>query len=775
MDLYQKLIHVLKFLLDNRRGLPYALLTITIILSTYLLSVPSFPDKTSYREGDIAKSTVKVNRDIIYIDHQELAHLKEATYNKQKFIFDRDYHKLVQIVDRITNELRGIEGLPVNLQGVLQAKKKSQFLRKARTTIPHNDVLTLLQYRNKTTLRKWATKYATLIFDTYGILEEDLSSKLFIKMKNVGAEVETVHYGSGNSQRSPWNMDHVISRSKMFYYPYYGNLMSLKKKVDTKFPNRIPSVAKRIISRRILQLYSHRPFLTYNVTQTEKLRKAAVSKIRLEEKIIKKGTILLREGEPVDSDTLYKIQLVNKYHNQFSLKYILGTFIIQSIILLSLLFILLNIKEAKHKFKESNNAVLLFSILIAYMLYSFFLSRLSLDELMLALLLPSGMIGMLGSVVLGNYITIIMGFYFSIFIFLMHEQSLMSFLISFMSILSGIYAITLLEKRTQLIYSSAVIGLSISVIIIGLRLTDQLFILQDNMLFVFFAFLNGFFCVMFFSSILPLYEATFDITTKFRLLEYLDHDNFLIRKVAMETPATYTHTLMVMALSEKAVRAINGDVLLTRVGCLYHDIGKTSTPMFFAENRYSEEVNEAFQTMGPYQSAKIVIDHVTDGIRLAHEHKLPQAIINFIPEHHGTTTIQYFYHQALEEVAPKRSRKKKIQDPIEKVDKKLFQYPGPKPQTRETAVVMLADSIEAAARSIEFPSEANFIVMIDKIIEYKLMEKQFDECDLTFSDLRHARQAFIEVLLTISHTRPKYPDMVKMQKLEKTMAKNFEV
>ena len=268
----------------------------------------------------------------------------------------------------------------------------------------------------------------------------------------------------------------------------------------------------------------------------------------------------------------------------------------------------------------------------------------------------------------------------------------------------------------------------------------------------------------------------FNITTKFRLLEYLDHDNYLLRKVATETPATYTHTLMVMALSEKAVRAIKGNVLLTRVGCLYNDIGKTKNPLFFAENKYLDESAEEFKAAGPLKSAKIITNHVVDGIKLAHIHKLPKEIIDFIPEHHGTTTIQYFYHQALEEnkLKQKQARKNKSKKvTIKEVDKKDFQYPGPKPRSRETAIVMIADSLEAAVRSIENPSYEAFSDMIERIIENKLAENQFDECNLTFQDLKIAKEAFIEFLLSATHLRPKYPHMQDTKKLEEEITEKF--
>ncbi|MCS6972165.1 MAG: HDIG domain-containing protein, partial [Leptospiraceae bacterium] len=209
-------------------------------------------------------------------------------------------------------------------------------------------------------------------------------------------------------------------------------------------------------------------------------------------------------------------------------------------------------------------------------------------------------------------------------------------------------------------------------------------------------------------------------------------------------------------LSEAAVRAIGGDTLLTRVGCLYHDIGKLLNPEFYAENRHLYPESETFRNLDPYQSAQMIIRHVSDGIAMARDWRLPEKVIHFIPEHHGTTTIQYFYHKALEN----HRRGDRIPQ------RRDFQYPGPRPQSRETAVVMLADSVEAASRALEGASPADFAAVIDRIIQNKIAEEQLHEAPLTLGDLAQVRKAFLEVLVGTYHERPQYPTREQTRALE---------
>lgn len=238
------------------------------------------------------------------------------------------------------------------------------------------------------------------------------------------------------------------------------------------------------------------------------------------------------------------------------------------------------------------------------------------------------------------------------------------------------------------------------------------------------------------------------ITTSLQLHELARPTQPLLRQLLLRSPGTYHHSLMVSNLAEQAAERIGADALLTRVGAYYHDVGKTVRPYFFVENQM--DGMNVQNRLDPRTSAQIIISHVKDGLELARKHRVPRDVRAFIPEHQGTGLIKYFHHQALEEA----------EDPS-LVDEDDFRYPGPKPQSRETAIVMLADSCEAAVRATHPTSIEEVDKIVRRIINEKLASGELDECDLTTRDLDQIRSAFVEMLHGQFHPRIKYPEGVK--------------
>jgi len=243
-------------------------------------------------------------------------------------------------------------------------------------------------------------------------------------------------------------------------------------------------------------------------------------------------------------------------------------------------------------------------------------------------------------------------------------------------------------------------------------------------------------------------SSLLDVITQFQLMELSRPTHPLFRQLLLKAPGTYHHTLLVANMAEEAAGRIGADSLLARVGTYYHDIGKTARPFFFTENRVGA-VNP-HERLDPYTSAQIIISHVTDGLELAKKHRLPSAIAAFIPEHHGTGVTLAFYRMAVNQAG----------DDGESVRKKDFQYPGPKPQSRETAITMLADTCEARVRSAEPDSIDEIEEIIADTIRAKRDDGQLDECDLTLRDLKEIQAAFLRVLKGVFHPRVKYPEPV---------------
>ncbi|HWH24775.1 MAG TPA: HDIG domain-containing protein, partial [Candidatus Limnocylindria bacterium] len=250
----------------------------------------------------------------------------------------------------------------------------------------------------------------------------------------------------------------------------------------------------------------------------------------------------------------------------------------------------------------------------------------------------------------------------------------------------------------------------------------------------------------------------FGITTPFQLLELANPSQPLLRRLLLETPGTYHHSLMVGNLAERAAEAVGADSLLVRVAAYYHDIGKVTNPLAFIENQSGTD--NVHDELPPQESVALLKSHVAAGIDLAYQYRLPKTIIAFIPQHHGTALMSYFFARAKEiavEEAGARPGTPAAASVVAAVDHAAFRHAGPKPQTREAAILMLADSVEASVRSLTAQDEPAIRAMVSRIIHERLEDGQFDECDLTLRDLERIREAFVAQLLGMYHRRIEYP------------------
>ena len=243
-----------------------------------------------------------------------------------------------------------------------------------------------------------------------------------------------------------------------------------------------------------------------------------------------------------------------------------------------------------------------------------------------------------------------------------------------------------------------------------------------------------------------LYEKLFRFTSDVTLMELSNFNIKLLRQLSENAPGTFQHSIQVSNLAAAAAMKVGGNSLLVRTGAMYHDIGKLENPIFFTENQGSTNPHACL----PYeQSAKIIINHVHDGLRLADKHHLPAAIKDFISSHHGLSKAKYFYISY------------KNEHPNEEVDESMFTYPGPNPHSIETAILMMADAVEAASRSLPEYTEENIANLVDRIIDSQVAEGYFKECPITFKDINDIKNVFKEKLRTIYHARISYPELKK--------------
>lgn len=325
-----------------------------------------------------------------------------------------------------------------------------------------------------------------------------------------------------------------------------------------------------------------------------------------------------------------------------------------------------------------------------------------------------------------------------------------------LTLLSCLVASTMVGKvkdRMALMQAGLYAGIASSGAVAAWLLLHGDLLEWSSLLYVSLSLGGGLLAGFFVLGTLPLFEYAFEYTTDIKLLELADLDHPLLRELIVKAPGSYHHSMMVGSLCEAAAEAIGCNALLARVGSYYHDIGKTKNPGYFAENQRKGE--NPHDRLKPSMSAKIIRNHVTDGVKMAQAAGLPREIIDFIAQHHGTKLIAYFYHKATQQTDAG----------IESVDESMFRYPGPKPQTREAAICLLADGIEAASRAMSEPTPDKLKVLVQNMINHAFTEGQLDDCDLTLKDLNAIADAFMRILKGIYHHRPKYPsDKKKPQK-----------
>ncbi|PYK30975.1 MAG: hypothetical protein DME57_05270, partial [Verrucomicrobia bacterium] len=269
---------------------------------------------------------------------------------------------------------------------------------------------------------------------------------------------------------------------------------------------------------------------------------------------------------------------------------------------------------------------------------------------------------------------------------------------------------------------------------------------------------SGTLTAMIVGGALPLLENLFQITTDISWLELSDLNHPLLRRMTIEAPGTYHHSLVVANLAESAAEAIGVNATLSRVCSYFHDVGKLVKPEYFTENMNFER--NPHDDLAPSMSALIIIAHVKEGVDLALTHKLNQHIIDIIQQHHGTSLVYYFYQRALQQQQDARAGGKIMnirEEDIPEVQEESFRYPGPKPQTKESAIVSLADMVESASRSLEKPTPQKVEQLVNELIEERIADGQLDECDLTLGELRVIAERFRFTLMTMLHTRIAYP------------------
>lgn len=532
-----------------------------------------------------------------------------------------------------------------------------------------------------------------------------------------------------------------------------------------KYRDRLRSI-KSLSEKEVEAFYSAgeifvEPSVSYDSVATETAREAAAMNAEQHVVVLRRGQKVVDVGEVITSDTLSKIAAVRNYTTGSR---VLNRFLGLLLLVTALFWVAW--KFVQHRgvvprlaLSAERTFALIGFVVLVQTIISAFLFRLAdftavqnvrppmNDASILALAIPFATGSLLMTLLADRPTALFTGMLNAIIAGFIAPRGLEFTVFAALVSSVAVYGIGRYRSRQTVTVAGGLIGVAGALLAVAMiAFTQQPFIISTLLLAVSCGLLGGVITAAVTAVLLPVCETLFGILTDVKLLELSNADLPVLSQLALRAPGTNQHSHAVGQLAEEACRAVGGNGLLARIGALYHDIGKTAAPEHFVENQSGKNPHDRLK---PAQSAKIIISHVKYGVKLAKEIGLPQRIIDFIPQHHGTRTLHYFLKKAQAQALPD-----------EVVSENDFRYPGPKPQFKEAAIMMIADSCEAGVRSLADPSQENIRFIVTKIIDAILSDDQLDECDLTLRELTQVRESMIRSLSAMYHSRVDYPGFV---------------
>ena len=486
------------------------------------------------------------------------------------------------------------------------------------------------------------------------------------------------------------------------------------------------------------------PNAIFNETETEAARDSSLAVVADIADRVTGGDLLIRRGKQVDAD---KAGLLQAYAHEVQARAaergwlqaiipFLGRLVLVAAVIVLIYLFLFRFRPDVY---WSNNK--LFALLLIIGLELFLVNFIAVRLVNSVYLFPIAILSILVTVLFDSRLGVVMTLLVALLLGILNRFNFTIALITALAGMVACFSAGEIRRRSE-IYR-IIIFLSIAYVVIAL-VVESLKLSRggDVLAYCGYGLANGFISPMLAIGILPMFESLFGFSTNITLLELADLNQPLLKRLSMEAPGTYHHSIVLGTLAEAAAKAIGANPLLARVGAYYHDIGKMEIPEYFVENQLG--IRSKHESLNPTMSALVLASHVKKGRRLGEEAGLPDAILNFIEEHHGTTKMTYFLNKAREMGLPIESDQE-------------FRYPGPKPQSKETAILMLADSTEAASRTLENPTSARIRNLIQKLINDKFLSGELTESALTLKDLDDIKEAFVSILIGVFHHRIPYP------------------
>ncbi|MDD2554483.1 MAG: HDIG domain-containing protein [Desulfotomaculaceae bacterium] len=699
--LKNKLTAVLSFLIKQRKVRRGSAAVLFLFLFTLIMAFDFVPERIDLVVGQVSPKTYKAQKDLVFEYEDKTAEMRRIAAEKAEKIYAKDPQVSVAVQKDISDLFTRVSEIQEDT-GLDTAAKVSRLKSVLPFVIPEEDITGLASYQ---------------IQDTHAV-ENSLNNL-------VGGIMQA---GDGIIQDS-------LEEAKDTLYNQVSAL-NLAKPYD--------SFSKGAVGRFL------RPNTFINYEMTKQKQDEAMAAVPPAMISVMEGEKLIGEGEIITEEHMVKLQALGLVREKPQFTSILGVFLLVAMLMTTTLVYLY--QQNREIYKQAGLLYLLGMIVLVVMGVGKAIIAINVTQwpefsAQFGYMVPIAAAGMLIALLLDSRLAVLVVAVLSLLLGVMTGNQFRFAVVGFVGGITGVYSVSKLSQRSDLvragIYTSG--ANVVAIFIVGLVNGSPLALLISSSLAL--GVINGILSSILTNGFLPFLENTFRITSSVRLLEISNPNNVLLKRLLTEAPGTYHHSIIVGNLAESAADALGGDSLLVRVGAYYHDIGKCKRPYFFIENQMT--VDNPHDKITPSLSTLILTSHVKDGVEMAKEHKLPQGIIDIIEQHHGTSLVSYFYYKALEN------------DRTETITEEEFRYEGPKPRTRAAAIVMLADAVEAAVRSLQSPTQGRVEGLVRKIIKDKLNDGQLEECDLTFKDLGVIASSFVRVLSGVFHSRIEYPDMPK--------------
>lgn len=670
--------------------------------------------------GKVAERDVVASRELSYVDENATKIRRDARQRLVTAVFRYDRELTATLVDEYGEF---IDYLDNTMQSASSAQ---QFILEVQQ-----------QYPGVLEKKQLQALYAAS--DRAGILS--VSGSVFKQVVNEGltafpdagmekynqSDVELVRWKNDRAERVEVPKDSLLTWNDL--RTYVSNALTLMKK-NASMTDMVLVLVKPFL----------RENLVYQADESETKLEAAVKQVAPVLVVIEKGQKIIKRGFIITGENYTQLEALASSGVYIDIRHFLGTLLFLIILAISSYYIFSSgISGGMPEYRNAVIMVVSFSFMYLFVLITsrFSAFSLPLDQ---AVILPVALVTMLISVLVDQRSAIAMSFILSIGTLLAANFSLPPALFTLFSGIAGVSVMRITGKRMDLVKSACLLAVIEPALVLVLVMVFPASS-RDKAFLFFAAATNGFMSGILVLGFLPILESALNTSTSFRLMEFSDLNSPIMKKMLLSVSGTYNHSIMVATLAESACREIGADPLLARVGSYYHDIGKMDQSEYFVENQsdYNKHLD-----LNPRLSATVIRSHVKQGVERARAMRLPKKVIDIIAEHHGNSIISYFYNEA-----------KKTDENVNPED---FMYPGTPPRSKESAVVMLSDVVEAACRTLEKPSVPRLEKFIGELIGKKIENHQLDNSDLTFREVEIIKKTFVNILAGYYHTRIEYPN-----------------